>query len=246
LVFVEAGASVETREQRLQQMSVDVDYLKRLNDVFGELGGMLHNGEISATLNPGVSDEELDLWERSNSVALPKDIRALYKWRNGCSGESSIMPEFYLLSLRDISEIVSGTPEWRRKGLYPIFANGAGDFLYVLAGKDGGYVYVWRVYDQMELAPSFDSLLTLCQTLLAGYKRRIIRVADRTSQVLSENKVYREITRPVTISVSDRKWLALVEGIQPKGRGAMGADAWRCGGAQSREKVNISRQHQSW
>jgi hypothetical protein len=86
----------------------------------------------------------------------------------------------------------------------------------VLAGQDGGYVYVWRVYDQMELAPSFDSLLTLCQTLLAGYKRRIIRVAERTSQVLSENKVYRGITRPVTISVSDRKWLALVEEFNPK------------------------------
>jgi cell wall assembly regulator SMI1 len=55
------------------------DILKRLEDSM-----QLKVPKVLAEMQPGLSDSEISTLEGKTGVALPDDLRALYRWHNGC------------------------------------------------------------------------------------------------------------------------------------------------------------------
>jgi cell wall assembly regulator SMI1 len=107
--------------------------------------------DYHARLQPGVSDQTLDAFEKRFGLKLPEPFRLLYRWRNGQSPvcSESLQGNWMFPSLEEIAptkEMLDGMigfdfedPRWWRKGWVPFLSNGGGDHLCLdLAAEDGG------------------------------------------------------------------------------------------------------------
>jgi hypothetical protein len=192
----------------------EASYLAALRTVLDQLDVQI-SARPGLRFNCGLSSERVEQWERHLSLSLPVDVRELYRWKNGCAGHLTLMPEFRFLTLDDVeAELTDFRASFDRKFL-PIFSNGGGDYLYVsLEQTVQGLVYVWRVYEQDFLTPAFDSLLTLAKTVQAGYQEGILTTDVVTSRILNNEGAYEEFTREVTIA-RDEDWSRLSEKHNP-------------------------------
>jgi cell wall assembly regulator SMI1 len=112
-----------------------------------------------AMLPPGVTEAELDDFEREFSLRLPEAYRLLYRWRNGQAQDctDTLVQNFMFASLADVREskqLLDGMigfdfedPRWWRRSWVPFLANGSGDHLCVnLEAQDGGTPGQVRVF----------------------------------------------------------------------------------------------------
>ena len=91
-------------------------------------------------LQAGLSSAEIARVQATLPFKLTAELRALYRASNGVQlkprttlNELQVIPGYYLLSLSDAAREYrqqQGAPQWR-KGWFPIFANGAGDYYLV-------------------------------------------------------------------------------------------------------------------
>jgi cell wall assembly regulator SMI1 len=103
-------------------------------------------------LQTGVTDEDLNNFEKRFGLNLPQSFRSLYKWRNGQRSDcyKSIEDNRMFSSLEEIvetKEMLDGMIgfdfedlSWWRRGWVPFLSNGGGDHLCLdLTAEDGGH-----------------------------------------------------------------------------------------------------------
>ncbi len=153
-----------------------------MDDVIERLGQWLskHCPKQLERLAPGLTDDEITVYERKLGVTFPASMRALYRWRNGLLPEFSAADIIGRYSLMSLDKVVSNqkmmndlleqnafkTKNWWRKTWIPIFDKGTGDYLCwdprgSFSGELGQVLDFWHTdHDRNILAPSFDGYLT--------------------------------------------------------------------------------------
>lgn len=104
------------------------------------------NPKLYATLNAPLSEAEIHALEVEHKLALPPDLKELYRWKNGQNldnGTVSFLGNETFLSLQEAlgnrdflnEELFAKTPEdhfkiknWWNKDWIPVFENGGGDY----------------------------------------------------------------------------------------------------------------------
>ncbi|OGY96221.1 MAG: hypothetical protein A2122_01740 [Candidatus Liptonbacteria bacterium GWB1_49_6] len=99
---------------------------------------------VVSLLQPGLTAAEVARFEATLPFQLTEELRAVYRWRNGTRAQEGdileslwFYPGFYLVSLERACEIFKerkDAPQWR-KGWFPLFEDGAGDFFVVPCKK---------------------------------------------------------------------------------------------------------------
>ncbi|GAB5536025.1 MAG: SMI1/KNR4 family protein [Rubricoccaceae bacterium] len=107
-----------------------------------------HRPEYYASLQPGATDADLDVFEARYELVLPAAFRALYRWRDGQRGSKSLVDNRMFMSLRriastrDMLDPMIGydfEAGWWRTSWVPFLDNGGGDYLCIdLEAEDGG------------------------------------------------------------------------------------------------------------
>ena len=98
----------------------------------------------ASLLQSGLAAAEVARVEAKLPFQLTGELRAVYRWRNGTPVKEGVIlgslwffPGFYLPPLEDARRSFEArklAPQWR-KGWYPLFENGAGDFYIVPCKK---------------------------------------------------------------------------------------------------------------
>jgi cell wall assembly regulator SMI1 len=107
--------------------------------------------KIKDSLQPPISDQELDILQAALPFQLPPDIVTVLKWHNGQKKNSytSIFPELMVFSLLNADQILSAytflttDPDIQQpyeKNWLPIMANGGGDYA-VLDAESGQIIH---------------------------------------------------------------------------------------------------------
>lgn len=92
-------------------------------------------------LRPGLQCAALEVRTRTLQIALPEELKELYRWRDGTEirkgsllDDLHFFPGYYLMSLDDALtsyELFQDDPRWDHTW-FPVFANGGGDFYAVV------------------------------------------------------------------------------------------------------------------
>lgn len=141
-------------------------------------------------LQPGASDEELQLLEDTLAVTLPEQVKSFYKVHNGQDWEVGNEPFVRNLTLLPISEIIANWTFlqeeldldeyteldvedgikpffWHAKWI-PVAENGAGDYVCIdtdpsETGTVGQVLYYWHDWENRSVeAKSFFEFIELC------------------------------------------------------------------------------------
>lgn len=132
--------------------------------------------EYYLELNEPLDDSQLDKLEEHYKIEIPKDLRILYKWKNGQKpncyeafvNNSTFVPLHQ--ALYDASELTSmigydfEIDNWWNENWIPIFENGGGDSIcYDLKGifteEKGQLIEFWHAdNDRNVIAPTLESL----------------------------------------------------------------------------------------
>ncbi|WP_102272066.1 SMI1/KNR4 family protein [Cytobacillus massiliigabonensis] len=148
------------------------------------------NFKESLNLQPGASDEELQLIEDTLGVTLPEEMKCFYKVYNGQEWDLGVNPFVRNLTLSPTSEIIDNwcflqeefDPDddleldsskelkpflWNSKWI-PIAANGGGDYLCIdtdpsEAGVEGQLLYFWHDWGNRSVkAKSLFEFIEIC------------------------------------------------------------------------------------
>lgn len=131
-----------------------------------------------ATLQPGLSTEEITALEKEFNVTVPADLRALYQWKNGQQVDSyeAFVNNSMFLSLRSALETARENTSmigsdfelenWWHAAWIPIFDNGGGDYICydtvgVFTGIRGQIIEFWHAdNDRNTIAPDLTTFIT--------------------------------------------------------------------------------------
>jgi cell wall assembly regulator SMI1 len=105
---------------------------------------------VLASLQPGLSDAEIDALESKHGFKLTPDLRALYRWRNGSVSGTTLaaFPDHHFISLPDavaerdivIQQVKQQTPEQQK--MYAAFAGYREKWLGIVVDAAGdGYFF---------------------------------------------------------------------------------------------------------
>jgi cell wall assembly regulator SMI1 len=129
-------------ERRLLQLLTQelpedaADYIARLDRWLAN-----NRPDYYQSLQPGVSNADLDQFEVDFNVRLPESFRTFYRWRNGQANDcyASLQDNRMLMSLENIraaKEVLDGmigadfeAQNWWRREWVPFLDNGGGDHL---------------------------------------------------------------------------------------------------------------------
>jgi hypothetical protein len=146
---------------------------------------------------------------------MPADVLRLYQWKNGCSSSITLIPEFQFMPFQEVVQWVEGSARLFPRRWLPLFTNGGGDFLYVDADPSTrSPILIWRTSLQQKGILAFDSLLAMFQTIAEAHRRKLFRIHEMTTPVLT-GADYETLTRPVTVAKHAASWLALRERLNP-------------------------------
>lgn len=132
------------------------DTLKLLDKQLAEL-----RPDYYAELNKGLNDFDMNAMEASFDIKIPKDLRALYKWRNGQSEDNTeaLVNNAMFLPLHEALELMQEFNErigtdfeienWWNEGWIPLFSNGGGDYICydtegIFTGSKGQLIEFWH------------------------------------------------------------------------------------------------------
>lgn len=132
---------------------------------------------LYSELNDPLNDSELNKLEEYYKIEIPKDLRTLYKWRNGQNPncyDSFVNNSMFIplhQALCDASELTAmigydfELENWWNENWIPIFQNGGGDNIsYDLKGifteQKGQLVEFWHAdNDRNVIAPTLEAFL---------------------------------------------------------------------------------------
>lgn len=149
------------------------ELIKKIDNYLAEL-----RPEYYSELNEPLTDEQLDKLEAHYKIQIPKDLRTLYKWKNGQKPDcyeafvnnSCFIPLHQ--ALYDASEL---TPmigfdfeieNWWNENWIPIFQNGGGDSICfdlkgVFTEQKGQLIEFWHAdNDRNVIAPTIEAFFT--------------------------------------------------------------------------------------
>lgn len=153
--------------------------LKTLDKLLTEL-----RPDYYAELNKGLGDFDMKAMEESFDIKLPKDLRALYKWRNGQSTDnmeslvnnSMFIPLHEALeTMQELNEMIGTdfeTENWWNEAWIPLFSNGSGDYICydtegIFSGQKGQIIEFWHGdNDRNVIAPNLETFLNALNTYL--------------------------------------------------------------------------------
>ena len=122
-----------------------VDILEELRTAFKK-----HNPEDAKLLRPGVSDADLDAFEKSHDLRLPQTLRVLYKWADGSENGEAFAGGWTWGSLKEVGENLAsyrgntqdskeGTdPEWYHPDWFPLMIESSDGYVVDCKGTLGG------------------------------------------------------------------------------------------------------------
>ncbi|MDO5638959.1 MAG: SMI1/KNR4 family protein [Neisseria sp.] len=134
--------------------------------------------EYYSELNEPLDDAQLDKLEEHYRIEIPKDLRALYKWKNGQKqtcyesfvNNSAFMPlHEALATAAELSSMIGFDFEienWWNESWIPIFQNGGGDSIcYDLKGifteQKGQLIEFWHTdNDRNVIAPTLETFFS--------------------------------------------------------------------------------------
>ncbi len=153
-----------------------------MDDIVDRLGQWLWKNcpKHLERLAPGLTDDEITVYEKQLGVTFTPGIRALYRWRNGLLPEHFAANIFGRYTLMSLERVISSqkmmndlleqkafkTSNWWRKTWVPLFDKGTGDLICwdprgSFSGEPGQMIEFWHTdHDRKVLAPSFDGYLT--------------------------------------------------------------------------------------
>jgi cell wall assembly regulator SMI1 len=112
--------------------------VRALDDVVAHLARLRR--PVVPLLQPGLTQAQIAQAEAQLPFKLTEELRALYRWRNGTYSQAGdildelwFFPGFFLPPLEEAVALFGErklAPQWR-KGWFPFFADGAGDFYVV-------------------------------------------------------------------------------------------------------------------
>ncbi len=144
---------------------------------------------VVSQLQPGLSAAEVARVEASLPFQLTEEVRAVYRWRNGIAldqnkvlGDQWFFPGFYLPSLEHARERFEGrkrAAQWRR-GWYPLFEDGAGDFYIVPCKKKPleRAPVIGFIHGEPEQPIEYLDVTTMIETLADCYAQGAFFVND--------------------------------------------------------------------
>jgi hypothetical protein len=171
----------------LEQLLDSLDEFWEKNDV-----------PLLSILGPGIDIDRIE--PRNFNGVLPKDLKTLYRWRNGVKPEfaAELIGRLMLfkggipMTIEEIwwvQDTMGGDNTGWSKSNIPIFESGGGDF-YLLNCDDktsdyGQIIYFSPVAVEFEKSISvYDSLITLFQTTYECYKSGIYKFDDQQMMVV--------------------------------------------------------------
>ncbi len=145
-------------------------------------------------LQPGLTDEQINVQEARGSIALGSELRSLYQWKNGLTGEpdpgimeghsfpplEQVVDEI-LEQRRQIAELTGGTRfAWNlfaghRTGWIPIFTDGAGDGYFHDPGRKLDKGAYFHNFAEIRGYVFFPSLRNIIRGFIDGYESKAIR-----------------------------------------------------------------------
>lgn len=137
---------------------------------------------VPSLLQTPLSGAELQVWAAKFPFTLTREIEVIYSWRNGTRALEDdlleslyLFPGFYLLSIEEAYQTYlerKDAPQWR-KGWFPLFADGAGDFYILPCGrkKADSSVVIGLLHGEPEQIAEYESLTAMAATLEAAFAR---------------------------------------------------------------------------
>jgi cell wall assembly regulator SMI1 len=143
-------------------------------------------------LQPGLQSDEIERFETKLKLRFPQDLRDLYSWRNGPTGEGATLGELYFfpwMYLATMEEAVSiynslsGSKPlverggWKRSWFPFFFTGGAA---YLVVDCDGGQILDWGgpIVDGSPAVAAYRSVRTMLETFLDCYETGAFSVRD--------------------------------------------------------------------
>src|SRR5262245_20942895 len=150
-------------------------------------------------LQPPLSLKEIQSTESKLPFSLTEELATIYQWRNGTKAESGelleflyFFPGFYFLSLEEAVrnyEETEDAPQWK-KGWFPLFANGAGDFYVVPCKKKktSASEIIGFLHGEPEQTAEYESLDAMIQTIEACFRQGAFFVDDDDTMEIDDDK----------------------------------------------------------
>jgi len=152
--------------------------IRALDEVVSHLARL--GRPVVSLLQPGLTDIEIAQVETTLPIRLTEELRVLYRWRNGTKTKEGdvlsdlwFFPGFYLPSFEDARRSFEErklAPQWR-KGWFPFFEDGAGDFYIVPCRRkltDTAPV-IGFIHGEPDQEVEYLSVTTMIETLAACY-----------------------------------------------------------------------------
>ncbi len=87
----------------------------------------------------GVTDEQLNQFEATNGITIPRLLREWLLMANGpCVGPGGVVGITTKRESQDAESILGNYPEWREKGWFPVAGDGCGNYYVVATRNDYG------------------------------------------------------------------------------------------------------------
>jgi cell wall assembly regulator SMI1 len=142
------------------------------------------NRPVVKLLQPGLSAAEVARVEATLPFALTEELRAVYRWRNGTLANEGdeledlwFFPGYYLPSLQEARESYEGKLDDRnwRKGWWPLFEDGAGDFSVVPCKKKAAdrAPVIGFLHGEPEMPIEYLDVTTMIETLADCYAQGV-------------------------------------------------------------------------
>lgn len=147
---------------------------------------LISRPEFYTKLNDPLDDSQLDQLEEFYKIEIPKDLRIVYKWKNGQKAdcyEAFVNNSMFIplhQALHDAAELTAmighdfEIENWWNENWIPIFQNGGGDSICydvkgIFTDKKGQLIEFWHAdNDRNVIAPTleifFEKILDLYET----------------------------------------------------------------------------------
>jgi len=149
-------------------------------------------------LQAGLAEQEVRRWQAGLPFAFTRELAAIYQWRNGTRAlpgdildELNFFPGYYFMSIDEAVRTFrerESAPQWR-KGWFPLFADGAGDFYIVPCSKrtiDSSPVIGFLHGEPLQV-PEYESITAMTRTLEAAFSEGAFYLdADDTLEINDE------------------------------------------------------------
>jgi hypothetical protein len=178
------------------------------------------NAPILKMLNPGIKFESAR--QVLGDLQVPPDVFQLYSWKNGILRDNNLtLGEQWLFPMGMFLPVELAVERYtkiaaRRWGAdkFPLFASWGGEFFLVECHgqqqkSETVYYYNPGAVDSDIIVSAYDSLLTMFQTILECYRRKVYYYDNVTGQIEFDLSLAKEIAIPLN---SNSEYWRLIPG----------------------------------